>query len=79
MNKLAKINILKLKKILQSKGYRIQKRQKKFPKFFENFFYITLVGFFVIGFFYTAPIIIDFSKKNLGQDPLPAKTSSCHP
>ena len=76
MNKLAKINILKLKKILQSKGYRIQKNQKKFPKFFENFFYITLVGFFVIGFFYTAPIIIDFSKKNFGKNETVLNNSS---
>ena len=76
MNKLAKINILKLKKILQNRGYRIQKNQKKFPKFFENFFYITLVGFFVIGFFYTAPIIIDFSKKNFGKNETVLNNSS---
>ena len=50
MQKLPKINIFKLKKILQNRGYKIYKNQKTIPKTFENFFYITILGFFFIGF-----------------------------
>ena len=32
MKKLAQINIQRIKKILQNKGYKIQKNQKIFPK-----------------------------------------------
>ena len=61
MQKLPKINIFKLKKILQNKGYKIYKNQKTIPKTFENFFYITIVGIFLIGIFSVTPFIIDFS------------------
>ena len=61
MQRLTKINIFKIKKILQSKGYKIYKNQKTIPKIFEKFFYITILGFFLIGIFYVTPSIIDFS------------------
>ena len=51
MQKLAKLSIIRLKKILQGKGYKIYKNQKTTPKIFENFFYITIVGIVLIGFF----------------------------
>ena len=65
MQKLAKLSIIRLKKILQSKGYKIYRNQKTIPKIFENFFYITVVGIFLIGFFYVTPLVLDYSKKKL--------------
>ena len=63
MNKLPKINIFKIKKILQSKGYKIYKKEKIYPKIVVNFFYTTMVGVFFISFFYVMPFVLDFSKK----------------
>ena len=47
MNKIVKINIPKIKKLLQSRGYKIYKKQKTFSKFSVNFFYTTIVGVFL--------------------------------
>ena len=68
MQKLAKLSIIRLKKILQSKGYKIYRNQKTIPKIFENFFYITVVGIFLIGFFYVTPSVLDYSKKKLTKN-----------
>ena len=76
MQKLPKINIFKLKKILQNKGYKIYKNQKTIPKSFENFFYITILGVFLIGIFYVTPFIIDFSKKKLNENEIVLNNSS---
>ena len=76
MQKLPKINIFKLKKILQNKGYKIYKNQKTIPKSFENFFYITIVGIFFIGIFYITPLIIDFSKKKFNKNEIVLNNSS---
>ena len=76
MQKLPKINIFKLKKILQNKGYKIYKNQKTIPKSFENFFYITILGVFLIGIFYVTPFIIDFSKKKLNKNEIVLNNSS---
>ena len=76
MQKLPKINIFKLKKILQNKGYKIYKNQKTIPKTFENFFYITILGVFLIGIFYVTPFIIDFSKKKLNENEIVLNNSS---
>ena len=76
MQKLPKINIFKLKKILQNKGYKIYKNQKTIPKSFENFFYITIVGIFLIGIFSVTPFIIDFSKKKFNKNEIVLNNSS---
>jgi len=76
MQVLTKINILKIKKILQNKGYKIYKNQKTIPKTFENFFYITIVGIFFIGIFYITPLIIDFSKKKFNKNEIVLNNSS---
>ena len=76
MQKLPKINIFKLKKILQNKGYKIYKNQKTISKTFENFFYITIVGIFFIGIFYITPLIIDFSKKKFNKNEIVLNNSS---
>jgi len=76
MQKLAKLSIFKLKKILQSKGYKIYRNQRRIPKIFENFFYITMVGVFFIGFFYITPFIVDFSKQKLSKNEIVINNSS---
>ena len=67
MNKIVKIDIPKIKKLLQNRGYKIYKKQKTFSKFSVNFFYTTIVGVFFVGFFYLIPSVVDFSKKNFGK------------
>ena len=76
MKKLAQINILKIKKILQNKGYKIYKKQKSVPKDIENFFYITIVGIFFIGFFYITPFISNFAKKAFSENQIVLNNSN---
>ena len=76
MNQIVKINIPKIKKLLQSKGYKIYKKQKTFSKFSVNFFYTTIVGVFFVGFFYLIPSVVDFSKKNFGKNKIVLNNSS---
>jgi len=76
MKNLAKINILKIKKILQNKGYKIYKKQKIFPKIIENFFYTAIVSIFFIGFFYVTPFVVDYSKKKFSKNKIVLNNSS---
>ena len=76
MKKLVQINIQTIKKILQNKGYKIHKNQKTFPKILVNFFYTSIVGTFFIGFFYVAPFILDFSKKNFSKNEIVLNNSN---
>ena len=76
MHKLAKVNIFKLKKILQNKGYKIYRNHKTISKTFENFFYITILGVFFIGFFYITPLVLDFSKKKFNKNEIVLNNSS---
>ena len=76
MKKLAQINIQKIKKILQNKGYKIHKNQKTFPKTLVNFFYTSIVAAFFVGFFYVAPFILDFSKKKFSKNEIVLNNSN---
>ena len=76
MNKIVKINIPKIKKLLQSKGYKIYKKQKTFSKFSVNFFYTTIVGVFIVSFFYVIPSVVDISKKKFGKNKIVLNNSS---
>ena len=76
MNKIVKMNIPKIKKLLQSRGYKIYKNQQKFSKFSVNFFYTTIAGIFFVGFFYLVPSVVDFSKKNFGKNKIVLNNSS---
>jgi len=76
MKKLAQINIQKIKKILQNKGYKIHMNQKTFPKTLVNFFYTSIVGAFFVGFFYVAPFILDFSKKKFSKNEIVLNNSN---
>ena len=68
MNHFAKININKLKKFLQNRGYKIYKKQKSYPKSIENFFYTTMLGIFFVGLFYVTPTFKNFYIKNLNKN-----------
>ncbi len=76
MNKFRQINILKIKKILQSKGYKIYKKQKTLPKTSRSFIYTSAFALFLIGFFYSVPFVVDFSKKNFGKNEIVLNNSN---
>ncbi len=76
MNKLARINILKIKKILQNEGYKIYKKNKFFDKNLVNFFYTAMVGAFFIGFFYSIPLIWSFSSKIFSKNEIVLNNSN---
>ena len=76
MNNFTKINIIKLKKFLQNKGYKIYKKQRTYPKTAENFFYTTMVGIFFVGLFYVTPSLVDFYKKNFNENEIVSNNSS---
>tara|TARA_Y100001970_G_scaffold5838_1_gene6500 strand:+ start:14 stop:1147 length:1134 start_codon:yes stop_codon:yes gene_type:complete len=63
MKNLAQTNILKIKKILQNKGYKIYKNQKRIPKSILNFYFISIVGVFFVSFAYLTPFISNYTKK----------------
>ena len=76
MNKLPQINIIRIKKILQNKGYKIYKKQKTYPKNLINFFYVTIVGVFFIGFFYLTPLVSNFTKKVFSKNKIVLNNSN---
>ena len=76
MNKPSNINIFKIKKFLQNKGYKIYKKQKTYPKSFVNFFYVSMVGIFFIGFFYITPFVSNFSKKVFSKNKIVLNNSN---
>ena len=76
MNKLVQISIPKIKRLLQSKGYKIYKKQKTYSKITLNFFYTTMVGVFFVGFFYVIPSVVDFSKKKFSKNKVVLNNSS---
>jgi len=76
MKNLAHINIQKIKKILQNKGYKIHKKQKVFSKDLANFFYTAAIGVFFIGVFFVAPFVIDFSKKKFSENKIVLNNSN---
>ena len=76
MNKLVQISIPKIKRLLQSKGYKIYKKQKTYSKITLNFFYTTMVGVFFVGFFYVIPSFVDFSKKKFSKNKIVLNNSS---
>ena len=68
MNQFTKINISKLKKLLQNKGYKIYRKQNSYPKSINNFFYTAMVGIFFVGLFYVIPSLKDFYIKNSNKN-----------
>ena len=76
MKKLTQINLLKIKNFLKSKGYKVYKNQKRFSKDLVNFFYITIVAVFFIGFFYVLPFISNFAKKAFSENQIVLNNSN---
>ena len=70
------IKISQIKKILQSRGYKIYRKRNYFPKFFVNFFYISMAGVFFIGFFYVIPFISNFTKKIFSENQIVLNNSN---
>ena len=61
---------------MQNKGYKIYKKQKTYPKNLTNFFYVTIVGVFFIGFFYLTPLVSNFTKKVFSKNKIVLNNSS---
>jgi len=76
MNKIVNMNIPKIKKFLQSKGYKIYRKQKTLSKVSVNFFYTAITGIFFVGFFYIIPSAVDFSKKKFSKNKTVLNNSS---
>ena len=74
--KLTQINLLKIKNFLKSKGYKVYRNQKRFSKDLVNFFYITIVAVFFIGFFYVLPFISNFAKKAFSENQIVLNNSN---
>ncbi len=62
-------NILAIKKFLQSKGYKVSKKNKIIPENFIAFYYTAVGSVFLILFFYLIPITLNssgiFSKNDI--------------
>ena len=72
MNKLNKINIQALRKILQRKGYKVSKKNQNFL----SLYYTGLVSIFLILIFYVTPFVINFSSKILKKNEIVINTSN---
>ena len=57
------IDIFKIKKALQIRGYKISKKSKLISENFKSLYYTSLVSVFLISFFYITPITLNFSSK----------------
>ena len=60
MKKSKSINILRIIKILQSRGYKISKKNRQTKKDFLGFYYTFLASIFLISFFYLLPYTLNF-------------------
>ena len=72
MDKLKKINIQVIKKILQKRGYKVSKKKESFL----SFYYTTFISIFLILIFYSIPLVINFSSKVLKKNEIVINTSN---
>ena len=72
MDKIKKINIQTIKKILQRKGYKVSKKQESFL----SLYYTAFVSLFLILIFYTIPFVIDISSKVFKKNEIVINTSN---
>ena len=56
------ISILRIKRILQKRGYIISKRHKFIPESFVSLYYTSLISIFLISFFYLTPLFFKVFK-----------------
>ena len=76
MNNTKNISILKLKKILQKKGYIISKRHKFIPEKFVSLYYTSLISIFLISFFYLTPLILKVYKTTFSKNEIVLNNSN---
>ena len=72
MDKLKKINIQSIKKILQSKGYKVSKKHQSS----YSFYYTIFASIFLIITFYSIPFIISISSKFFKKNEIVINTSN---
>ena len=70
------ISILKIKNILQKKGYKVSKKHRFISENFLSFYYTAFIGIFLILTFYTIPIIFNYSSKVLSKNQIVINTSN---
>ncbi len=72
MQKLKKISIQTIRKILQKKGYKVLKKNDSS----YNFYYTAFAGLLLISFFYTVPIVISAYYKVFEKNKIVINTSN---
>ena len=72
MDKLKKINIQSIKKILQKKGYKVSKKNENS----YSFYYTILASIFLIITFYSVPLVINISTKFFQKSEVVINTSN---
>ncbi len=76
MKKYNKLSILKIKKFLQDKGYKISKKNKIISENTSSFYYFSLASIFLISFFYVIPIIKNFYIANFADNKIIVNSSN---
>ena len=72
MNKLKKINIQVIKKILQRRGYKISKKNESF----FSIYYTAFASIFLILIFYAIPFVTNISSKAFKKNEIVINTSN---
>ena len=72
MNKLKKINIKAIKKILQRRGYKVSKKHESF----FSIYYTAFASIFLILIFYAIPFVINISSKAFKKNEIVINTSN---
>ncbi len=72
MDKLKKINIQSIKKILQKKGYKVSKKRESS----NSFYYTILASIFLIITFYLVPFAVNISSKFFKKNEIVINTSN---
>ena len=70
------LDIIRIKKILQKRGYKISKKHKFIPENFIGFYYTSLISIFLISFFYLSPLILKTSKKIFSRNEIVINNSN---
>ena len=76
MKKYNQLSILKIKKFLQDKGYRISKKNKIISESISSFYYLSLASIFLISFFYLIPIVKNFYITNFADNKIIVNSSN---
>jgi hypothetical protein len=72
MDKLKKINIQIIKKILQRRGYKVSKKHESF----FSIYYTAFASIFLILIFYAIPFVINISSKVFKKNEMVINTSN---